>query len=85
MPGKLNKQVIKSFIARRKINALGLTLITAASAVITLICALTNFAHTDVIAIVTVALVLLCLVQSVKMRKAFRTIRKFKGWRKKNK
>ena len=85
MPDKLNKQVVKSFISRRKTNALGLSLITAASVIITLICAMTNFAHTDVIALVTIAFVILCLVQSIKMRKAFRTIRKFKGWRKKSK
>lgn len=85
MPRKLNKQILAAFIQRRKINALGLTVITAASAVITLICALTGFKHTDILVLVTIAMVALCFVQYFHNRKGFRTMPKFKGFRKKNK
>lgn len=76
---KLNKKKLAAFIQRRKINALGLTVITAASAVITLLCALTGFKHTDVLVLVTIAMVALCLVQYFRNRKGFRTIHAFKG------
>ncbi len=83
MPGKFNRERIKAFILRRKLNALGLLVITAASALITLLCALNGFARTDVLAIVTVLLVALCFVQMRRMRSRFRTMRDFKGFRKK--
>ena len=83
MPRKFNKERLKSFIARRKINALGLTVITAASALITLYCALTGFKRTDILVFVTIALIVLCLIQAFKNKKAFRTMKSFKGWRKK--
>ncbi len=76
---KLNKKKLAAFIQRRKINALGLTVITAASAVITLLCALTGFKHTDVLVLVTIAMVALCLVQYFRNRKGFRTMHSFKG------
>lgn len=77
----INRKKLTAFIQRRKINALGLTVITAASAVITLLCALTGFRHTDVLALVTIALVALCLVQYFRNRKGFRTMHAFKGKR----
>lgn len=80
---KINKAVLKAFIQRKKINTLGLVVITAASAVITLLCAMTGFARTDLLVIVTVLLVLLCLVQMVKNGRGFRTLRSSKGLRKK--
>jgi len=80
----INRKRLAAFIQRRKINALGLTLITAASAVITLLCALTSFKHTDVIALVTIALVALCLVQYFRNRKGFRTMHAFKGKKRSN-
>ena len=83
MPKKSNKQSLKAFIARRKTNALGLTIITAASALITMICALTGFDHTDVLFIVTVLLVMLCLIQALRYKKSFRTLKSFRGFRKK--
>ena len=58
---KLNKAALRSFIQRRKMNALGLLIITAASAVITLLCALTGFARTNILVIITVLLIALCL------------------------
>lgn len=80
----INRKKLAAFIQRRKINALGLTVITAASAIITLLCALTGFRHTDVLALVTIAMVVLCLVQYFRNRRGFRTMRAFKGSRKKN-
>ena len=83
MPRKINRNSLKDFLARRRTNALGLTIITAASAVITLICAMTGFKRTDVLAVVTVLLITLCLLQAFKYRKSFRTMKSFKGFRKK--
>lgn len=82
MPRKLNRERLKAFIARRKINALGLTVITAASALITLYCALTGFKRTDVLVLVTIAMIVLCLIQAFKNKKPFRTMKSFRGWRK---
>jgi len=83
MPGTFNKRSLKAFMTRRRINALGLTIITAASALITLICALIDFKRTDVLAVVTILLFALCLLQAFKYRKSFRTMKSFRGTRKK--
>ncbi len=82
MARKIKREKQKAFIERRKINTFGLMLITAVSAVITLACALSGFARTDILALITIALVILCVVQMYKMRSSFRTIRSFKGSRK---
>ena len=79
-----NRKKFTEFMHRRKINALGLTVITAASVLITLFCALTNFAHTDVLVLATIAMIVLCLLQYFKNRKGFRTMHAFKGSRKKH-
>ena len=71
---KLNKAALRSFIQRRKMNALGLLIITAASAVITLLCALTGFARTNILVIITVLLIALCLSQLLCRRRSFRTL-----------
>ena len=71
MAKSFNRKMLAAFIQRRKINALGLTVLTAASAIITLACALTGFAHTDILVMVTIALVVLCLVQYFRNRKGF--------------
>ena len=71
---KLNKAALRSFIQRRKMNALGLLIITAASAVITLLCALTGFARTNILVIITVLLIALCLSQLLCRRRGFRTL-----------
>ena len=85
MSGKINRSRVKEFILRRKLNAFGLLTITVMSAVITIRCALTGFAHTDILVMVTILLVVLCFIQALKMRRSFRTIKKFKGSRKKTK
>ena len=84
MAKSFNRNKLTAFIQRRKINALGLTVITAASVLITLFCALTNFAHTDVLVLATIAMIVLCLLQYFKNRKGFRTMHAFKGSRKKH-
>ena len=80
----------KAFILQRKLNTLNrvgikvirpMLVITMMSAIITLICALKGFARTDVLVIVTVLLVVLCFIQSFKLKKSFRTIHHFKGSR----
>ena len=83
MPKKFNKERLKAFITRRKTNALGLIILTIASALITLLCALSGFKRTGVLVFVTSALIALCLLYALKNRKSFRTMKSFKGWRKK--
>ena len=83
MANKLNRERLKAFILRRKLNAFGLLSITVASVLITLLCALIGFPRTDILAVVTVLLVVLCFVQAFRMRSSFRTIRSFKSSRKK--
>lgn len=80
-----NRERLRAFIMRRKINALGLLVLTFLSAVITIICAIKGFPRTDILAVVTVLMVVLCLIQEVKLRRSFRTIKSFKGIRKKKK
>ena len=77
------KDRLRAFIQRRKINALSLLIITFVCAVITILCALRGHAHTDVLTIVTILLVVLCLIQEIKLRKSYRTMKSFKGSRKK--
>ena len=81
MAKAFNRKRLAAFIQRRKINALGLTMITAASSIITLLCALIGFSHTDILAMVTIAMVALCLIYYFRNRKGFRTMHAFKGKR----
>jgi len=83
MKRPFNREKLRAFIQRRRINAIGLLVITLLSALVTVICAFNRFARTDVLAVVTLLLVLLCFVQEIKLRRSFRTIRSFKGFRKK--
>ena len=68
------RQRFKNFILRRKLNVLGLLVITVMSALITLVCAIRGFVYTDILFIVSLLLVALCFVQSIKLKKSFRTI-----------
>ena len=68
------RQRFKNFILRRKLNTLGLLVITLMSGLITLACALRGFAYTDILLIVTVLLVVLCFVQGIKLKKSFLTL-----------
>lgn len=85
MARKINRERLKTFILRRKANALGLSALTLFSAAATALGALMGFKRTDVLAVVTVLLMLLCLVQMIRMKKSFRTIRAFKCVRRKKK
>jgi len=79
-----NKARLRAFIQRRKINALALLIITFACALITIICAVRGFARTDILGVVTILLVILCFIQEYKLRRSYRTIKSFKGSRKKS-
>lgn len=79
MANKINRERLKAFLLRRRLNAFGLLTITVISAIITILCALNGFDKTDILVVVTVLLVLLCFVQAFRMRSSFRTIRSFKG------
>ena len=73
-PKPSKRQRFKNFILRRKLNTLGLLVITVMIALITLACAFHGFIYTDILIFVTVLLVALCFVQSIKLKKSFRTI-----------
>ena len=64
-----NKEILRTFIQRRKINALALLSITLLCALITIVCAVTGFPRTDILGLVTILLVVLCFVQEIKLRK----------------
>ncbi len=83
MKRKISRAKFKEFIMRRKINALTLLALTVFSAVITFLCAMKGFHRTDVLVGVTLALIVLCIVQAYKMRSSFRTMKMFRGIRKK--
>ena len=83
MAHSVNRKRFKEFMLRRKLNAFGLLSVTVISLVITLICAVTHFKRTDVLIIVSFLLVLLCLIQWIKMRRSFRTLKSSKGFRRK--
>jgi len=85
MASKINREKLKAFLIRRRINAFGLFFITVMSSIITLFCTFTDISSRklDLLIFVTIALVVLCFIQAFKMRKSFRTIRSFKGIRKK--
>ena len=80
-----NRARLRAFMQRRKINAMGLLLITFVCALITIVCAIQGFERTDILGVVTILLVALCLVQEYKLRRSFRTIKSFKGSGKKKK
>ena len=73
-PKPSKRQRFKNFILRRKLNTLGLLVITLMSGLITIVCAVRGFSHTDILIFVTVLLVILCFVQKVKLRKSFRCL-----------
>lgn len=81
----INKDLLRAFIQRRKINALALLTITFLCALITVICAVVGFPRTDILGVVTILLVVLCFIQEYKLRRSYRTIKSFKGSAKKKK
>ena len=64
-PKPSKRQRFKNFILRRKLNTLGLLVITLMSGLITIACAVRGFSHTDILIFVTALLVI---------KKSFRTL-----------
>ena len=85
MKKPFNREKLRAFIQRRRINAVGLLVITLLSALVTVICAFKRFARTDLLAVVTLMLVVLCFIQEMKLRSSFRTLRSFKGFHRRKK
>lgn len=83
MANHSSRERLKAFLLRRRLNAFGLLTITAGSLAVTLIAGLCGFAHTDLLALVALLLVALCFVQGYRMRSSFRTMRSFRGFRRK--
>ena len=85
MKKRFNREKLRAFIQRRRINAVGLLVITLLSALVTVICAFNRFPRTDLLAVVTLLLVVLCFIQEMKLRSSFRTLRSFKGFHRRKK
>lgn len=87
MANNLNKKKLREFFFRRKINFMTLLVITLMSIVVTLICRITGFipGRIVILELVSLLLVILCAVQAYRMRRSFRTMKDFKGKRKKKK
>lgn len=81
----MNSERLQQFKMRRRMNMLGLFALTVISAAVTAVCALLRFERTGIIAVVTALFAALCFVQMFKIKKSFRTIRAFRGIRKKKK
>lgn len=85
MKKKLNREKLKDFLLRRRLNFLSLICITALSILVTLLCLVFGFIprRVYILVIVSAMLVLLCIVQALRMRSSFRTMKSFRGVRKK--
>lgn len=85
MANRINKKKLKEFFSRRKINFFTLLVITLLSIVVTLFCRFTGYipGRVVILEIVSLLLMLLCCIQAFRMRRSFRTIKDFKGKRKK--
>ena len=81
----LRTDKLREFIQRRRINTIGVFILTLFSLVLTILGALVSFPRTYILAFVTVMLVLLSAVQIIKLRSGFRTIRDFHGYRRRRK
>lgn len=75
MSGKMNRGTIKRFFFNRKINTVGLVLITLMCLAATVIFSVSGFRHADVLVLVTLILVILCVLRMVFLRSSFKTIR----------
>lgn len=87
MANHLNKKKLREFFFRRRINFVTLVTITLLSVAAMLICRATGFipGRIVILELVSLLLIVLCLVQAFRMRRSFRTMRDFKGRRKKKK
>ena len=87
MANRLNKAKLKEFFFRRRINFATLLVLTLMSLIITTACLITGFIPERIIILelVTLLLFILCCVQTYRMSRSFRTMKSFKGKRKKKK
>lgn len=87
MANKLNKKKLREFFFRRRINFMTLVAITLLSIAVMLICRFTGFipGRIVILEIVCLLLIILCAVQAFRMRRSFRTMKDFKGKRRKKK
>ncbi len=85
MANRINRRKWKEFFFRRKINMTTLLVITLMSVVITGICLIAGFLpeRITLLELVTAALIVLSIVQTYRMKSSFRTMKDFKGKRKK--
>ena len=82
---RINKTKIKEFVLRRRMNLLTLIVITLMSIVVTTVCMMTGFSRerVEILELVTALLIVLCCIQSFRMHKSYRTMKDYKGKRKK--
>ena len=83
MKKRFDREKLKAFIFRRKVNFYGLLAITAVSALSTLALFMRRSPRAGILVAVTVLLALLCGLQSFKIRSSYRTMPSFRGFRKK--
>ena len=85
MANRINRRKWKELFFRRKINMTTLLVITLMSVVITGICLIAGFLpeRITLLELVTAALIVLSIVQTYRMKSSFRTMKDFKGKRKK--
>jgi Ca2+/Na+ antiporter len=79
----MNRRHLKDFLARRKINTLGLFIITLISLIITVICVMTGFKRSNILIMVTVFLFALCVFFYFRKKKVYTTY-KYRRFKKKN-
>lgn len=85
MGHRIDREKIRAFVLRKKANLWGLIAITAISIALTVAAALLGFRRTGILVVVSVLLVLLCTLQLYKMRSSYRTMPRFRGFRKRRK
>lgn len=83
----INRKKLGEFFLRRKMNFLSLLAVTLMSIAVTIICALTGFIRErlGILVLVSVLLMMLCIIQTFRMKSSFRTMKDFKGKRKRKK
>ena len=87
MGKNVNKKKLSEFFMRRKLNLLSLVSITLLSIAVTVLCLITGFIRerVGILALISALLVILCIIQTLRMKSSFRTMKDFKGKRKKKK
>ncbi|MBR5287513.1 MAG: hypothetical protein IKU34_02845 [Clostridia bacterium] len=85
MGKRINRKTLGEFFVRRKLNLLSLLSITLLSIVVTVVCLITGFIRerVGILVFVSVMLMILCIIQTFRMKSSFRTMKDFKGKRKK--